>query len=521
MSLSDAELSWLEEYSEFLGTVCSMAVSDPASVDSIVKSNKRRFGDTHNHVAATLALAGTAYLFVSQPPTIKQTFKDCRRVVDVAIDEWVHHSFHIAGLCGLTAIHLNGQEFQDASLFADKLDEQLNSFPEATDTLQWKTRLLLGESHFLQKEYDKAYDLFFAAAVTLNKLPKDDDAIAQLAYIQARIAITQYLRKEFEDAVKILESVLAMRDDLNLPNSPLFIACSNLIASLHQEMGAGDRVEIFLNHSLAATQDFYGMSDPLSTETVNYIANYYMNCNDWSRAFEYLQESIAYIDKRFDAEQAIWVLDSLITITSLLENYDLQERYVEFMAEVYSRELKGDFMSDRSLVEKGDQGAAFKRQEKYQEIVDTVKAGYDNDLHPQVKASIGAIDPRVWTGPILEACREYAFRLLDQKSEAKPLPVAQAVLEQRDSLIEEWTGLETPGELPWQKPVTEYISQNKYSEAIALVEAFKQHEEQASGSRSRALIPLLETLSNLFGVKAGKGASRAYAIYAKLINATP
>src|SRR5690606_15969026 len=106
---------------------------------------------------------------------------------------------------------------------------------------------------------------------------------------------------------------------------------------------------------------------------------------------EFLQESISWIDKRIDTEQTMWVLDNLISITSLLDNYELQEKYVETLSELYSREFNGDFLSDRSLVEKGDKGAALKRQEKFQSTIDAIKQRYDSDLHPQAAAALNHI----------------------------------------------------------------------------------------------------------------------------------
>lgn len=518
MSLSDAELSWLEEYSDCLLSVCTHSISDSDYINRFVQSNKNRFGPTHQNVAATLTLAGTAYLFAGDFDSVQRSFKEARKAADLAIDEWVLNSIHIAALCGLVATNLNAKNFDEANFFAEKIQNFIpGSQAEKPETF-WKVQLLLAEMYFLQEKFDVAYDYFFSAAVTYNKLPRNDDDIEKLAYLQGRLAITQYLRGEFEDAIKILQSVLTLRDEFNLPNTPLFIACANLISKLYQQTGDDQKVEVYLNFALAGAQEYYGMTDAITCECLNYIANYFMNLNDWSKAFEFLQESISWIDKRFDPEQTIWVLDGLITITSLLENFDLQERYVEIMTDIYSKELNGDFMSDRSLVEKGDQGAALKRQEKYQSIVDRIKAGYDSELHPQVKAALGAVDPSVWTGPILEVCREYAFFALSKDAGSASLPISDSIRETRDMLLQQWSELDFPAEPAWQQAVTERLAENKHTEAIALLEAFRQHEEATYGPRSRSLIPLMETLSNLYGVKAGQGAARYHRIYAILLD---
>jgi tetratricopeptide (TPR) repeat protein len=369
--------------------------------------------------------------------------------------------------------------------------------------------------------YDRSYKHFLEAGVLLNGLPKDADGFARLSYIQARVGISEYLRGNKEEALQVFEAVLAMRDELNLPVNEVILACANMAASLLQQTGDSSRAEVYFNFALAGTQDQFGMHDPLSVESTNFMANYFLELQDWSKAFEFLQESISWIDKRVDTEQTMWVLDNLISITSLLDNYDLQEKYVETLSDLYAREFNGEFMSDRALVEKGDKGAALRRQEKFQETIDSIKRRYDSDLHPQAAAALNSIDPRVWTAPILELTKRYALHLLDVKASGDTVSIPEQCMEEYTRVMAEPHQKEADGVPAWQSAVETHLAANDHASALGLLEACLYHEQVENGPLSPDLVPLYETQANIYCTTGKRDAARPLVVRAQLISFLP
>jgi len=202
----------------------------------------------------------------------------------------------------------------------------------------------------------------------------------------------------------------------------------------------------------------------------------------------------------------MWMLHKLVTISTMQSDLRSQDAYEGILADIYFNQYTGNYLSDKALVENGDQGAAAKRQQKFHEALAKVQAKYDTKLHPLVVEVLGLPDG-VWSAPTIAMCRAYLLRYLDEHA---PCLVPEQTHPGSTDSTGDRAGIKPDvvtdanhehQEEDWMEKISSHISEGNHAQALTYVGELMHRVLHTEGPFSRELFPLFNAVAAIYEAK--------------------
>ncbi|NLF25954.1 MAG: hypothetical protein GX589_09910 [Deltaproteobacteria bacterium] len=515
---TEKELRWIESVSDALTTLAtSGSVQAISKLEEIFISTKSQYGPTHEHTTAVLNALGAAHISGKKWDEARRTFKEARQNADLCTEQTVSELLSAGAFSGLAAVLMQEQEYEQALLHFEKAASLAARIPVAAELGTAPFSMAEAEVYFSQKKYKQAAAAFMKTANTLNPLIRFKEDYTHVAYIQARAAFASYLAEDLDHAKETLETILYLRETLDLQQGPVFVACINLLAAVFRKQGNVGSAEIHANWGLESCLESYDMGSSIAISALNYAANHYITVKDWSKAVEVLNDAASYVDKVMEAEEALWIFNNLLNMAVLQNDAKSEERYQTMLNNVYSNQYTGDYLKDKAMVEGGDQGAAAKRHQSFYSDLAKTQAKYDTDIHPQVDAELGGSNVKVCHGALEAMNRAYLLRLLDEKA---PLEIISAACKKNSESQAAASPISIDAqeqEVQWAQELAGLLEQEKHQEALSFLTDRMNQVAEAEGRYSPNFQLLYEAAAAIYDAQNKNEEARLARIRAGLV----
>ncbi|MGI6525432.1 MAG: tetratricopeptide repeat protein [Bdellovibrionota bacterium] len=418
-NLTGNDLTWLDQYSNALEAVSRRDVSTAlVQLNELKELCSGKFAKMPEYMAPVTSLLGLAELLGGNTQEATAHVKTAKQYTDMVLDEDLLQILSYGTTCAMALVALQGGRIDEACLHYSKVRKNISGSSDIVKIFKIGLSLCFAEISFSQEKYDEAIDYYIEAAQEINTDNMTMGDYTQLAYVQAKVGFAYFLSNKAEDAEKVLQSVLAMREHFNMEISPLFIACINVLTAIYRDKNDARQSLINMEWGVELVQGLYGMDADETIDSLCFFAQYCEDQKDISRAIDSFRTAASWVNKLLEPEIAMWIYKRSI---SLLEKQgEVAEKEVQNCKETFSRlytdKYVGDYDRDLAMVQSGDRGDAKKRQEMFLEDMDNLDTKFGGTLLPFIVDIVRAFDGSVYISPVFTACRSYALQFLNDKA---------------------------------------------------------------------------------------------------------
>ncbi len=408
------ELEWLAGYGDALESICrGEFLAAAGQLKDLKVRAENRLAAGPEYMAPTYELLGVAELATSNKDGATSCLKLAKQYADMIFDEKSINLLNIGIYSAQALMAFTEKNYDTAIAFYEKIDELKE---ELGDLFNFNPALCIAEMFFSEGRYLDSIDWYIKAASVINDNAVMDSDYYHLAKVQAKVAFAYFLAGDKENALKVLESVAAIREHYNFEYSDLFINCGFLQYGIYVETGEDKKAYTLMNFLVETCRDVYDYESEKTISALCFAASKAMEVHDMSRAVEYLKLAGDYVNTFFQTEEALWINKYLMEISEQQGDKNNQRRYFENLSDIYIEQYTGDYSKDVVFVKSGDRGEAQKRQEKFMEDVNGVTAKYSGNYILWLDEDIKKIENSVFLNPIYSSCRSYVLELFSTKT---------------------------------------------------------------------------------------------------------
>ena len=489
----NTELEWLSSYGEALESACrGEFLAASGQLKDLKVRTENRLAAGPEFMAPTYELLGVAEMAINEKDSANNCLKLAKQYTDMIFDDNLINLLNIGIFSAQALMAFVDKNFDNAIAMYERIEELKN---ELNVVLKINPAMCIAELYFSQGKYQESIDWYIKVAASINDNAEEDSDYLALANVQAKVAFAYYLSGNKEDALKVLESVAAIREHYGFEYSDLFINCGYLQYGIYADLGLDKKAYALMNVLVETCRDVYDYESEKTISALCFAALKAIEVQDMSRAVEYLRIAGDYVNTFFQTEEALWINKYLMEIYEQQGDKSNQRRYFENLSDLYIEQYTGDYSKDVIFVKGGDRGEAQKRQEQFTQDINGVTEKYSGNYILWLAEDIKKTDNSIFLTPIYSSCRSYILELMNSKSpieipieeeKERELPqIAQPDDIDLDDLGDDLTfesdvGLEDSedevggGEVQnsiigWQERVIQLIEGEMYMEARALL----------------------------------------------------